>query len=195
LRIIGDSTTQKGIAAGRDNAAGDITNIDSNNQTFQVNLGESSPVAAWMALLAQEISTDKHVSDFIDTLQMYHEKHSHDGVDGLEAKLTHSGRNSELSLALRKKELFTRLLAKYSMFDSAQQILAYLLSKMEQDFRSYVLPNLAVGSSADIDHLFGQYLIEPCANEIKSGVFCLNAAIAAGMAYWLAEQCYIRWHA
>ena len=31
-------------------------------------------------------------------------------------------------------ELFTRLLAKYSMFDSAQQIFAYLLSKIEQDF-------------------------------------------------------------
>jgi len=101
----------------------------------------------------------------------------------------------EISLALRKKELFTRLLAKYSMFDSAQQIFAYLLSKIEQDFRSYVLPNLAGSSSGDVDYLFGQYLIGPCANEIKSGVFCLNAAIAAGMIYWLAEQCYIRWHA
>jgi hypothetical protein len=142
--MIGDSTTQKDIAAGRDNAAGDITNINSNNQTFHVNLvDEKSPIAAWMALLAEEITTNKHVSDFIDTLQMYHEKHSHDGINGLEAKLNHSGRNSEISLALRKKELFTRLLAKYSMFDSAQQIFAYLLSKMEQDFRSFVLPNLA----------------------------------------------------
>jgi hypothetical protein len=193
--MIGDSTTQKNITAARDNAAGDITNTNSNNQTFNVNLlDEKSPIAAWMALLAEEISTNKHVSDFIDTLQMYHEKHSHDGVDGLEAKLTHSGRDSEIRLALRKKELFTRLLAKYSMFDSAQQILAFLLSKMEGDFRSYVLPNLAGGSPADIDQLFGQYLIEPCANEIKSGVFCLNAAIASGMVYWLAEQCYIRWH-
>jgi hypothetical protein len=92
--MIGDSTTQENIAAGRDNAAGDITNTNSNNQTFNVNLlGEKSPIAAWMALLAEEISTNKHVSDFIDTLQMYHEKHSHDGVEGLEAKLTHSGRD------------------------------------------------------------------------------------------------------
>lgn len=190
-----DSITQKNIATGRDNAAGDITNTNSNNQTFHVNLvDEKSPIAAWMALLADEISTNKQVSDFIDTLQMYHENLSYDGINGLEAKLAHSGRDSELSLALRKKELFTRLLARYSMFDSAQQILAYLLSKMEQDFRSYVLPNLADSPPAEIDRLFGQYLIEPCASEIKSGIFCLNAAIAAGMAYWLAEQCYIRWH-
>jgi hypothetical protein len=194
--MIGHSTTQKAVDAGRDNAAGNITNTNSNNQISNVNLAdEKSPIAAWMALLAEEISTNKHVSDFIDTLQMYHEKHSHDGIDGLEAKLAHSGRYLEISLALRKKELFTRLLAKYSMFDSAQQIFAYLLSKIEQDFRSYVLPNLAGSSSGDVDYLFGQYLIGPCANEIKSGVFCLNAAIAAGMIYWLAEQCYIRWHA
>ncbi|TWI05663.1 hypothetical protein IQ17_03164 [Bradyrhizobium daqingense] len=148
-----------------------------------------------MALLVHEIESNEHVSDFIDTLQMYHQKHSYDGVEGLEAKLLHSGRNSEVSLALRKKELFSRLLAKYSMFDSAQQIFAYLLSKIEQDFRSYVLPNLANSSSGEIDLLFGQYVINPCASEIKSGVFCLNSAIAAGMVYWLAEQCYIRWHA
>ncbi|WP_420898639.1 ABC-three component system protein [Bradyrhizobium yuanmingense] len=70
-----------------------------------------------------------------------------------------------------------------------------MLSKTEQDFRSYVLPNLANCSSGEIDQLFGQYVINPCANEIKSGVFCLNAAIVSGMVYWLAEQCYIRWHA
>ncbi|KQS91126.1 hypothetical protein ASG42_11620 [Rhizobium sp. Leaf391] len=194
--MIGDTTTQKAIEAGRDNAGGSITNTNSNNHVFNVNFAdEKSPIAAWMALLAEEIKTNQHVSDFIDTLQMYHEKHSHDGIDGLEAKLTHSGRSGETSLALRKKELFTRLLARYSMFDSAQQIFAYLLSKVEQDFRSYVLPNLAGSSAAEIDHLFGDYLIAPCANEIKSGVFCLNAAIATGMVYWLAEQCYIRWHA
>ena len=92
--MIGHSTTQKAVDAGRDNAAGNITNTNSNNQIFNVNLAdEKSPIAAWMALLAEEISTNKHVSDFIDTLQMYHEKHSHDGIDGLyqpSEGLTHS---------------------------------------------------------------------------------------------------------
>jgi hypothetical protein len=193
---MGHDIIQKDVAAGRDNAAGDILNTNSNNQIFNFKWGdEKSPIAAWMALLADEINTNKQVSDLIDTLQMYHEKHSHDGINGLEAKLIHSGRSSETSLALRKKELFGRLLVKYSMFDSAQQIFAYLLSKIEQDFRSYVLPNLSGSSSGQIDQLLGQYVIEPCATEIKSGVFCLNSAIAAGMVYWLAEQCYVRWHA
>ncbi|MGF3024122.1 ABC-three component system protein [Methylobacterium aquaticum] len=196
MHMFGGSATQRDISAQRDNAGGNITNSNSNNQIYNLSLGdEKSPIFIWMKLLDEEIKTDQFVGEFIDTLQMYHERHSHDGIDGLEAKLKHSGRISEISLALRKKELFTRLLAKYSMFDSAQQIFAYLLAKVEQDFRSYVLPNIDGNTAASVDHLFGQFLIGPCASEIKSGVFCLNAAIAAGMVYWLAEQCYIRWHA
>jgi len=100
-----------------------------------------------------------------------------------------------VNLALRKKELFVRMLSKFSMFESAQEIFAYLLSKLENEFRTYVLPNLKNLSSAEVDQIFDRYLITPCSTEIKSGVFCLNSAIAAGMVYWLAEQCYIRWHA
>lgn len=191
-------TSQDNIDAGRDNAGGDITYQNSHNQNINVILsGEDSPIQAWMASLEHEISTNKQVIHFIDTLQMYHEKHSHDGIEGLVDKLKHSGRSSdsEINLALRKKELFTRLLAKYSMFDSAQQIFAYLLSKLEEDFRALVLPNLNGKSIGMVDQLFSEYLIGPCAKEIKAGVFCLNSAIAAGMVYWLAEQCYVRWHA
>lgn len=192
--MIGSSTRQSDIDAGRDNAGGNIVNTNSNNTTYV--MGDAgSPIAAWMASLAEEIKADKYVSDFVDTLQMYSERLTHDGVDGLEAKLNHAGRGSEVSLALRKKELFTRLLARYSMFDSAQQIFAYLLSKVEQDFRTYVMPHLGSYAVADVDRLFAEYVIGPCTTEIKSGVFCLNSAIAAGMVYWLAEQCYIRWHA
>jgi hypothetical protein len=187
--------SQAEIDAGRDNAGGNITNTNSNNTNYIVHVeGDGSPIARWMSQLAHEISSDTQVSDFIDTLQMYHEHLSHDGIDGLERKLEHSGRTSEISLALRKKELFQRLLAKYCMFDSAQQIFAFLLSKVEGDFRACVLPSLATKTPEEVDALFHQSIIVPCAHEIKSGVFCLNAAIAAGMVYWLAEQCYIRWH-
>lgn len=192
------SISQSDISAGRDNAGGDISHVNSHNSiAVSLNLGdEKSPIAAWMALLANEISTNKQIIDFIDTLQMYREKYSHDGISGLENKLKHAGKtDDDVNHALKKKELFTRMLAKYSMFESAQEIFAYLLSKLEHDFRTYVLPNLKDMAPAEIDQIFDQYLVAPCANEIKSGVFCLNSAIAAGMVYWLAEQCYIRWHA
>lgn len=189
-------TTQKGISAGRDNALGDITNINSNNTKIEIEAaGAKSPIVAWMARLQTEISTDQQVLAFIDTLQMYQIRHSHDGVEGLEGKLNHAGRSEEVFTALQKKELFIRLLARYSMFDSAQQIFAYLLAKLEGDFRAYVLPSLGKISNGEVDKLIAEYLVQPCADEIKDGVFCLNSAIASGMVYWLAEQCYVRWHA
>lgn len=194
--MAGALTTQRDITAGHDNVGGNQTLINSNNVDFHFKLdGEKSPIAAWMYQLEIEISTNQQVVEFIDTLQMYQARHSHDSIDGLEGKLKHAGRNQEvIVLALRKKELFQRLLTKYAMFDSAQQIFAYLLSKVEGDFRTYVLPNIDGKAAHDVDALFAQYLIGPCADEIKSGVFCLNSAIAAGMVYWLAEQCWVRWH-
>ena len=194
--MTGALVTQKDITAGRDNIGRDQYNTNSHNTNIYLGLnGSKSPIEAWMAQLEIEISTDQKVVQFIDTLQMYQDRHSHDGVAGLENKLAHSGRNQEaINLALQKKELFTRLMSKYAMFDSAQNIFAYLLSKLENDFRVYVLPNIEGMPAHEVDALFSQYLIGPCADEIKSGVFCLNTAIAAGMVYWLAEQCYIRWH-
>ena len=195
--MIGASVKQDDIIAGRDNVGRDQHNTNSHNTNIHVSLNsENSPIAAWMAQLEIEIKANQQVAQFIDTLQMYQARHNHDGISGLENKLTHSGRNQEtVNLALQKKELFTRLMSKYAMFDSAQNIFAYLLSKLENDFRVYVLPNIAGMPSNEVDTLFSKYLIGPCADEIKSGVFCLNAAIASGMVYWLAEQCYIRWHA
>jgi hypothetical protein len=195
LNLVGHRVDQRDIAVARDNAAGNITNENSNN-TF-INLvapQDSTPITFLMEQLAEEIRTNAQVTAFIDTLQMYLERHPYDGVDGLEAKLEHAGRSAEISLALRKKDLFARLLARYSMFDSAQHIFAYLLSKVETNFRLLVLPNLQGRTQAEIDQLFSTHLVGPCANEIKSGVFSLNAAIASGMVYWLAEQCYVRWH-
>jgi len=147
-----------------------------------------------MEKLAAEISANSSRADFVDSLQFYIEKYAPDGVIGLEAKLTHAGRASEVSLAMRKKELFSRMLVKYQMFESAQKILAYLLSKLESDFNAHILPSIADKNRQELDAEFQKYLVTPCANEIKEGVFNLDFVVAAGMVYWLAEQCYIRWH-
>jgi hypothetical protein len=189
------STTQRDVTALRDNVGGHQYNTNSNNLNFNVLSCAPSPISAWMERLAEEIRSDAQVQQFIDTLQFYIERHSHDGVDGLEGKLNYSGRSAEINMAVRKKELFTRLLAKYSMFDSAQQIFAYMLSKIERDYTIYVLPNIGMSSPADVDLLIHERLVSPAVAEVGAGVFSLNAAIATGMVYWLAEQCYIRWHA
>lgn len=187
------NVSQKNITAGRDNVGGNQYNSQLQTNIYNSNV-ISSRIVALMQQLADEVKNDIQKQNFIDTLQFYHERYSHDGVDGLEGKLAHAGRADEIDLALKKKELFTRLLAKYSMFDSAQQIFAYMLSKIEQDYLVYVLPNVESLTPAEIDQLIHERLVLPTVVEVGAGVFSINAALACGMVYWLAEQCYIRWH-
>jgi hypothetical protein len=189
--------TQKNIKAGRDNIVNNVdqqTIFEAGAQQVVVKHMGVSPISAWMERLADEIRRDVRVQDFVATLQFYQEHHSHDGIDGLEPKLKHAKRAAQVSKAIRKKELFVRLLDEFSMFDSAQHIFAYVLSKMDTDFEAYVLPNLGKVTDGEIDIIINERLITPATHEATEGAFSLNAAVTSGMVYWLAEQCYIRWH-
>ncbi|WP_145140041.1 ABC-three component system protein [Roseomonas gilardii] len=196
--------TQRQISTGRDNAVnhggeqlvgnGDLTVFREGSKQIVVQSGPVSPLVVLMDRLAEEIRKDERVQNFVATLQLYLEHFSHDGIDGLENKLIHAGRKGQVVKALQKKELFARLLDEYSMFDSAQNIFAYVLSRMEADFEAYVLPNLGQMGTVDIDRIIYERLILPPAHDAPVGVFTLNPALTAGMVYWLAEKCYIRWH-
>lgn len=137
---------------------------------------------------------DVQTQSRIEALQFYYERHSTDGIDGLEAKLRHAGRAEELSLAVRKKEMFYRLLVEFSHFPSAQQIFAYLLARIEQTFSCHLHP-LATGlNRQQFDVLIEEKVLIPVIEEVGAGVFSMNAALVSGMVYWLGEQCYVRWH-
>jgi hypothetical protein len=176
-----------------DNVAGNKTSIGVLNQT-------NRPVRAGtlellMEKLSDEMRDDKVTRDQIDTLQLYYKKRSHDGVDGLEAKLKHAGRDAEVLDAFEKKELFVKLLTRFSLYASAQEIFAYLLARAERRYKTTVLPMIGDLGVADIDNLISTAIVEPLVEEVGAGVFSVNDAIVLGMVYWLAEQCFVRWHA
>lgn len=50
-------------------------------------------------------------------------------------------------------------------------------------------------SIEEIDDSIKEKLIEPVLREMGCGPFMLNHLNVSGMIYWLAEQCYVRWHA
>jgi hypothetical protein len=88
-----------------------------------------------MQRLADEIRNDQKVRDLVEGLQHYYVRRSADGVEGLEAKLTAGNRSHEILDALERKERFVKLLDKWSLYASAQEIFAYLLAKAELEFR------------------------------------------------------------
>ena len=130
----------------------------------------------------------------VEGLQRFYSRKSVDGIDGLEAKLTAGGRSHELFDALEQKERFSKLLDKWSLYASAQQIFAYLLAKAEHEFRLIVLPQITLLDEVCINQLVSERIVYPLVDEVGDGVFNVDPGIVMGMIYWLAEQCFVRWH-
>lgn len=153
-----------------------------------------SQVDGWLERLSDEMRDNHEARDFVESLQYYFQPQPYDHVVGLEAKLEHSGRSKQKVSALRKKEAFAKLLAEWGAYPSAQEVIAYFLSKIETTFETEIVPLLASEPATVVDTMIRDKLIAPVLDEMGCGPFMLNYANVAGMVYWLAEQCYVRWH-
>jgi len=174
--------TPAGDAVGRDK----ITNVHV--------IPRRTQIEGWIERLAEELRDNVEVRDFVESLQYYLQPSPSDGVVGLEAKLDHAGRSSQKGSALRKKEAFAKLLEAWRSYPAAQEIIAYFLTKIEASFEAEILPHLRCTTPDDIDILVTSKLVEPILAEMGCGPFMLNYVHVSGMVYWLAEQCYVRWH-
>lgn len=161
------------------------------NQTIAV---APTVVEQLLKKLHSEIEQNKNVREMVERLEQYHNKTSTDGIDGLEAKLLHAGRQSEITTALKKKEQFSKLLERWSLYASAQQIFAYLLARAEHEYTMNIHPQIGGLNSHEINQLVTLKIVEPTVMECGATVFEMDHGVAMGMVYWLAEQCFIRWH-
>lgn len=130
----------------------------------------------------------------IEQIQYFEKRRSDDGSDTLVAKLRAGGRAHESESALEKKELFAKLLEKWSLYASAQEIFAFLLAKAEYEFNYFVRPQLQTLDELGVNQLVNDRIVEPTLEQCASSIFPLNHSIVMGMIYWLAEQCFVRWH-
>lgn len=147
-----------------------------------------------MEKLADEVRQNQQAQQMVDSLQYYLKKHSVDGVDGLEAKLDHAQMGARKLDAIRKKELFGKLLEEKSFYASAQEIFAYLLSSVETNFNTYVYPSIGNVTLEQLDILVKEKVADPVLADIGGAAFMINYNHVLGMVYWLAEQCFVRWH-
>lgn len=177
-------------------AVGDIIGRDKKTvfETHSHFEGRRTQIEGWLEKLATEMKEDEQVQEMVDSLQYYHKKFSEDGIEGLEATLNHAGRSDQLSKAMRRKEQFSKLLEKYSLYGSAQEIFAFLLSMVDTSYDDEVMPYIDHMERAEIDKLIRSKVIEPVLAEIGPAPFLVNYNHTSGMVYWLAEQCFVRWH-
>ena len=68
------------------------------------------------------------------------------------------------------------------------------MAKAEYEFTYVVHPQLCALSKVQANELVRDKIIVPVIEECRSTVFTINHSTAMGMIYWLAEQCFVRWH-
>nr|WP_313311007.1 ABC-three component system protein [Stenotrophomonas geniculata] len=144
--------------------------------------------------LRLEMANDMRAIEVMERLQNYRVKIPLDGIAGLEAKLEFSGRSDQTYRALEMKELFAKLLDKWSLYASAQEIFLHLLAMTDHKFNFQVAPRLAHMDRLQIDEIVEEKVISPAIEEVGVGPIMMDHELAMGMVYWLAEQCRIKWH-
>ena len=184
-------TNQSGAIAG-----GDVVGRD--KVVNEYNLAPSGIVAkleALKACLEEEMKNNKTVEEIVESLQLYHiRRPPADGIAGLECKLRVGKREPEISDAMEQKEIFAKLLERWSLYASAQEIIAHLLSRVVHEFRQFIQPQLGQIQQDSYNLIVTERIVYPIVDEVGIGAFRIDHQTVMGMFYWLAEQCYVRWH-
>jgi len=176
------TVSQSGATAGRD-----IVGRDKTENHYHAAAPPTGVVEKLILKLQSEIKLNVQVQHTIDALANFHMRRSLDGIDGLEAKLTAGHREAEILDALDKKEQFAKLLQRWSLYASAQEIFVYLLAKAEYEFTHFVHPKIQALPATEINQLIHDRIVQATINECGVDVFILNHGTAMGMLYWLAE--------
>lgn len=178
----------------RASAQGDIVAGDKTEKHYHAPEQSAGIVEQLLKKLKVEIEENEEVKHTIEQLKHFYDKRSHDGIEGLEAKLEAGDRSDEYMIALEKKELFVKLLEEWSLYASAQEIFAYLLAKAEHEFTYFIHPEITKLEKVAVNQLVNDRIVDPLLQECGASVFSLNHSVMMGMLYWLAEQCFVRWH-
>jgi hypothetical protein len=183
-------TNQSGATAG-----GDVVGRDKIVKYNLAPAGTVGKLEALKACLEEEMKNNKTVAEIVESLQQYHSRRPPpDGISGLECKLRVGKREPEILDAMEQKEIFAKLLERWSLYASAQEIIAHLLSRVVHEFRQFIQPQLGQIAPDSYNLLVTERIVYPIVDEVGIGAFSVNHQIVMGMFYWLAEQCYVRWH-
>ena len=173
-------------------ADGDM--VAGNKVTYNQSAYRPKSVEALLEKLKDQIDNNQHAQDTITELARYHVRRSADGIDGLENKLE-AAKLSHIYLdAIDKKERFAKLLETMSLYSSAQSIFAIFLAQVENEFMYVVYPEIPNKSESEINTMIIERIVKPICAESDCEVMHVDYDTVFGMVYWLAEQCFIRWH-
>lgn len=179
------------VSQQRSNAGGDIVGRD---KVTAYNEAPKGKIEKLLMKLQEQYDNDQETQNVIDELARYHSRRASDGVFGLESKLDAAGKSDCFEDAIEKKEMFAKLLQKWTMYSSAQSIFSHILAKAEIEFTQVIYPQIPTRTEFEINALVIERIVGPIVEECSDDLIAINHNVVQGMVYWLAEQCFIRWH-
>ena len=142
-----------------------------------------------------ERSTNAVFNDTVESLQRYGESVDEGPPMGLEEKLRVAERDAEYRRAVRFKEAFHKKLTKHRLSKAAQEILGYVMARVEVSFQNQIEPLIDAGVDREVvQRALLEGVIGPVEDLLGDNPLLLDAAEVMGMIYYLTGNCHIRWH-
>jgi hypothetical protein len=186
--------TQTALQVGGDNAARDVNKI---SIVTSASL-DGNPAKAFIARLTEQYRKEKENNvrfrETVERLQHYQTQADGGLVLTLEEKLQQGGREDLIRFALATKEMFTKKLVKYSLYESAQEIQAFLLAEVYSRFHEFVYQDVCDKKPADVVNArIRVQIIEPLLGMLGENILKHYAEDINGMLYFLTGNCHIKW--
>lgn len=90
--------------------------------------------------------------------------------------------------------MFAKLLERWSLYSSAQQIFVHILARADNEFTQVIYGQIFKSTPEEINALVIDRIVNPIVEECGGDLMSVNHNLVQGMVYWLAEQCFIKWH-
>lgn len=179
------------VSDGGNQAARDI------NQTYNIQNQVASDQTRIQKLInrfEKEYQEDDTTNDTIEGLKRYQ-----DPVDpntlSLKEKLKKGQREDNYVSAIEKKEAFSKKLAEFQFYRSAQKLFVAILHEMEAKYELKIKPLIIDNKDRkEVDSHIYDEIIDPTAEKITSVDLFITQRDVMGMMYYLASKCIIQWH-
>jgi hypothetical protein len=182
------------VAQSENRAGGDV--VGGNKNTTNLAIGSVSPTDAITRLLERlirEQKADVQAQTIIDELKRFQVPQEPVPV-GLEQKLKDGCREDIIHFATTAKQEFAKKLAKETLFESAQEIHALVLSRIYCMFSTQISPAIKTGADRlAVDALIRAQIIDPIVAELQNTPFRYYDEHVYGMIFYLTGNCYLKW--
>ena len=190
--MAGEDSSSRVSQSKIDSGGGDVAGGDIQKTYFNNQYADDSHLNHLYSQLSSEIKENLKIEDICEILEDFIAT-DEDEVIGLEQKLEDGGMQSQYGYARESKESYVKNLTRYSMYETAQCIHAYCLSKVQSGYVSDVLPHLQSTPSGEKFRLMRKAVLDALEAKMGRNPLRLYSKEIDGMAFFLTGKCKLKW--